>query len=80
MKTSGVWVEIVSQISEVCLLSERALIRMQWSLLVAPAAVSVGGVRMVLFTVLLESGAASVLQVKRQLRQTNGPLVVVGEA
>ena len=33
--TSGVWVVIVSQISDACLLSDRALSSMQWSSLVA---------------------------------------------
>ena len=49
--TSKVWVVIVSQISESCLLS--VLISMQWSLTVALAADSAGGTWVVVFVVLL---------------------------
>ena len=56
MKTaSGMSFEIVFQISEVCLPSEHALIRMQWSSVPASAVVSVGGVGMVVLAVILES-------------------------
>ena len=43
-------------------------------------AVSVGGVWVVVLVVILVSAVASVLQVKRQLWQEKGPLVVLGDA
>ena len=79
--TSGVWVVIVSQISDECLPSERALSRMQWSLpvaLVASGEVSVGVLWMMLFAVVLMV-VALVLQVKWRLRQEKGPLVVFSD-
>ena len=43
-------------------------------------AVSDGGVWVVVLAVILVSAVASVLQVKQQLRQEKGPLVVLGDA
>ena len=71
----GVWVVMVSQSSVVCFPSERVLISMQLSSPVAWMLVSLGGELVEVWPVV-----SSMLQVKQQLQQVNGPLVVRGEA